>query len=117
VLTPCSAAGCRRYAGQPAEDEAGSSAAAAAAAAANGTGSSRAAAARGGGGRGGKRARTRAGAAAAAGGADGVDDDEVDPVTGNLVREQGFWKCNHCTVNNLDLAADACEVCGLPRPE
>jgi ribosomal protein L37E len=38
-------------------------------------------------------------------------------VTGNLVREQGFWKCNHCTVNNLDLSADTCEVCGLPRPE
>ncbi|WIA08252.1 hypothetical protein OEZ85_007696 [Tetradesmus obliquus] len=108
----------KRYAGQPAEDEAGSSAAAAAAAAANGAGSSRAAAVRGGG-RGGKRARTRAAAAAGGGaaGADGVDDDEVDPVTGNLVREQGFWKCNHCTVNNLDLAADTCEVCGLPRPE
>lgn len=45
------------------------------------------------------------------------EDDEIDPVTGGLIREQGFWKCKICTVNNFDLAASVCEVCGLPRPE
>lgn len=118
MLTHADVDTCRRYQGQPAEDEAGSSAAAAAngPGPSSGAGSSRAAAARSGGGRGGKRARpnTRAAAGAAAGEA---DDDEIDPVTGELVREQGYWKCKHCTVNNQDLAANTCEVCGLPRPE
>jgi len=45
------------------------------------------------------------------------DDDETDPVTGELLSSQGFWKCKHCTVNNMDLNATTCEVCGLPRPD
>lgn len=99
----------RRYAGQPADEPSSS------AAAANGTGSgaasSKAAAASTRSSKGGKRTRGNTKLVA------DEEDDDLDPVTGGSVSEQGYWKCKICTVNNVDLRATACEVCGLPRPE
>ena len=36
-------------------------------------------------------------------------------MTGQLVSVQGFWTCEHCTLRNDNIYADACEVCNLPR--
>lgn len=36
-------------------------------------------------------------------------------MTGHLVREQGFWTCEHCTLRNDNILAESCEVCNLPR--
>lgn len=105
---------CRRYAGQPADEPSSSAAAANGSASTGGAGSSKAPA--GGSSRssakGGKRARGGTQAAAAE-----EEDDDIDPVTGGSISEQGYWKCKVCTVNNFDLGATSCEVCGLPRPE
>eukprot|EP00877_Chromochloris_zofingiensis_P011450 jgi/Chrzof1/6559/Cz19g01020.t1 len=71
--------------------------------------------------RGGKRARA-AGAAGggsssgAAAAAAGGGEDETDPITGAVLSSQGFWKCPFCTLNNANLDASECEICGLPRP-
>jgi hypothetical protein len=115
---------CRRYAGQVAlsqgDDGAGpSSSGAAAAAAAAGSSKQEAAAGSSKGKR--SRAGTKAGgggssrAAAAAAGEQQDPDEEVDPVTGQSVRAQGWWTCQHCTLRNDNIASDMCEVCGLPR--
>jgi hypothetical protein len=118
---------CRRYAGQIADDHssrmngAGPSSSHAA-----GHSRSTANGSRSGGGSRGASKRTRAAAGANPAGTstavaieddDVDDDDETDPVTGELLSSQGFWKCKHCTVNNMDLNATTCEVCGLPRPD
>lgn len=117
-VAPCTPLlACRRYAGQPAVEQGGGEAgpsSSAAAAAAAGTSSQAAA-----GSSKGKRSRSNAaGAGSSRAAGDPADpDDDVDEVTGQLVSEQGFWTCRHCTLRNEDVTAEACDVCGLPRRE
>ncbi|MEW5317617.1 MAG: hypothetical protein WDW38_008901 [Sanguina aurantia] len=39
----------------------------------------------------------------------------VDDGNDTLLREQGFWTCESCTVHNTDLDATECSVCEEPR--
>ncbi|GAX74338.1 hypothetical protein CEUSTIGMA_g1787.t1 [Chlamydomonas eustigma] len=49
------------------------------------------------------------------GGEEEEEEEDVNMEPEELLRQQGFWSCTHCTYNNDDLTLEQCEVCAHPR--